>query len=154
VMADLDHFKELNDTHGHDVGDRALRVFVSVFKSVLRPGDLACRYGGEEFVVALPNCDGENATRVCDRIREALALASLDGSIPVFTSSFGVAPPRLGATLQDLVAEADIALYEAKGAGRDRSVMLDPVRRAEAEARFAVERERFEVPSIQPTVRS
>jgi diguanylate cyclase (GGDEF)-like protein len=138
VMADLDHFKQLNDTHGHDAGDRALRVFVSVLKSVLRPGDLACRYGGEEFVLALPNCDGADAIRVCERIREALALAGLDGSVPVFTCSFGVAPPRLGASLQDLVAEADAALYEAKHAGRDRSVVLDPVRRAEAEARFAL----------------
>jgi diguanylate cyclase (GGDEF)-like protein len=94
VMADLDHFKQLNDTHGHDAGDRALRVFVSVLRSELRPGDLACRYGGEEFVLALPNCDGASAARVCDRIREALALAGLDGSIPVFTCSFGVAPPR------------------------------------------------------------
>jgi PleD family two-component response regulator len=90
-------------------------------------------------VLALPNCDGTSAARVCDRIREALALAGLDGSIPVFTCSFGVAPPRLGSTLQDLVAEADAALYEAKHAGRDRSVMLDPVRRAEVEARFTVE---------------
>ena len=149
VMADLDHFKELNDTHGHDAGDRALRVFVSVLKSTLRPGDLACRYGGEEFVLALPNCDGFEATKICARIREALALAGLDGSVPTFTCSFGVAPPRPESSLQDLVAEADAALYEAKNSGRDRSVMLDIPRRAEAEveaaARAAADRvaERF-----------
>jgi diguanylate cyclase (GGDEF)-like protein len=148
VMADLDHFKELNDTHGHEAGDRALRVFVSVLKSELRPGDLACRYGGEEFVLALPNCDGQEATRVCERIRETLALAGLDGKVPMFTSSFGVAPPRLGATLQELVAEADAALYEAKSAGRDRSVMLDPVRRAELESRFAVAAAGSDDPSV------
>jgi diguanylate cyclase (GGDEF)-like protein len=138
VMADLDHFKQLNDTHGHEAGDRALRVFVSVVKSILRPGDLACRYGGEEFVLALPNCDGHGATKVCERIREALALAGLDGKVPGFTCSFGVAPPRLGASLQELVNEADAALYEAKHAGRDQAVLLDPVRRAELETRFAV----------------
>jgi diguanylate cyclase (GGDEF)-like protein len=147
-MADLDHFKDLNDTHGHDAGDRALRVFVSVLRSVLRPGDLACRYGGEEFVVALPNCDGESALRVCERLREALALAGLDGTVPVFTSSFGVAPPRMGATLQDMVSEADAALYEAKDAGRNRSVMLDAVKRAELEARLDLAIGRFEEPSI------
>jgi diguanylate cyclase (GGDEF)-like protein len=129
VMADLDHFKELNDAHGHETGDRALRVFVSVLKSVLRPGDLACRYGGEEFVLALPNCDGVTAAMVCERVREALALASLDGAVPGFTCSFGIAPPETGATLQELVNEADAALYEAKHAGRDRSVLLDPARR-------------------------
>jgi diguanylate cyclase (GGDEF)-like protein len=138
VMADLDHFKQLNDAHGHEAGDRALRVFVSVLKSVLRPGDLACRYGGEEFVLALPNCDGPGAERVCDRIREALALAGLDGTVPGFTCSFGITPPRLGATLQELVNEADAALYDAKAAGRDRSVLLDPVRRAELEQRFGI----------------
>jgi diguanylate cyclase (GGDEF)-like protein len=138
VMADLDHFKQLNDTHGHEAGDRALRVFVSVLKSLLRPGDLACRYGGEEFVVALPNCEGSTAAAVCDRVREALALAGLDGTVPNFTCSFGIAPPREGVTLQELVNEADAALYEAKHAGRDRSVLLDPVRRAELEARVAI----------------
>jgi diguanylate cyclase (GGDEF)-like protein len=148
VMADLDHFKDLNDTHGHDAGDRALRVFVSVLRSVLRPGDLACRYGGEEFVVALPNCDGESALRVCERLREALALAGLDGTVPVFTSSFGVAPPRMGASLQDMVSEADAALYEAKGAGRNRSVMLDALKRADLEARINLTAGRFEEPSI------
>ena len=148
VMADLDHFKDLNDTHGHDAGDRALRVFVSVLRSVLRPGDLACRYGGEEFVLALPNCDGDAALRVCERLREALALAGLDGTVPVFTCSFGVAPPRMGATLQDMVSEADAALYEAKDAGRNRSVMLDAIKRAELEARINLTVGRFEEPSI------
>ena len=94
-------------------------------------------------MLALPNCDGESAGRVCERIREALALASLDGSVPVFTSSFGVAPPRLGSTLQDLVAEADSALYEAKSGGRNRSVVLDPVRRAEAESRYTPSEDRY-----------
>ena len=146
VMADLDHFKQLNDTHGHEAGDRALRVFVSVLKSTLRPSDLACRYGGEEFVLGLPGCDGEEATRVCARIREALALATLDGSVPRFTCSFGVAPPRPDASLTDLIAEADAGLYQAKSAGRDRSVMIDvpgtDQAELEASVRAAVERVR------------
>jgi diguanylate cyclase (GGDEF)-like protein len=115
---------------------------------VLRPGDLACRYGGEEFVLALPNCDGDSALRVCDRLREALALAGLDGTVPVFTSSFGVAPPRIGATLQEMVSEADAALYEAKNDGRDRAVMLDALKRVELEARINLGLGRFEEPSI------
>ncbi len=127
VMADLDHFKTLNDTHGHDAGDRALRMFVGVLRSTLRPTDLACRYGGEEFVIALPDCDANAAARVCERLAEALTLANMEGSTPAFTCSFGIAPGRADASLQELVTEADAALYEAKRQGRDRWVILDHV---------------------------
>ena len=87
--------------------------------------DLFEYFEGDEFVLALPNCDGPAATRVCERIREALALAGLDGKVPGFTCSFGVAPPRSGASLQELVNEADAALYDAKHAGRDCVVVRD-----------------------------
>lgn len=113
VMADLDHFKLLNDSHGHEAGDRALRLFVNVLQSMLRPIDIACRYGGEESLL------------VCERIREALALSLQSGTSPVFTSSFGVMEWDGRLTLEQLVANADAALYQAKAGGRNRAVLFD-----------------------------
>lgn len=123
VMADLDEFKRLNDAHGHESGDRALRTFVTVLKSVIRPEDIACRYGGEEFVVAFSDCSIDEAVAACERIREGLVLASADGSVVPFTSSFGVAAWGAAATLPEVIACADRALYEAKSNGRNRAVV-------------------------------
>ena len=86
VMADLDHFKTVNDTFGHDAGDRALRLFSRVLTSSLRPEDIVSRYGGEEFVVLLPGCSADDAVRAMERLRENLALAVSSGSVPSFTS--------------------------------------------------------------------
>ena len=125
VMADLDHFKVLNDTHGHELGDRALRVFSNLLRASLRPVDISCRYGGEEFTVVLPGCSPAEAVQVCERLRETLALATQVGSAPEFTASFGVAPSSDELTLEEITANADIALYEAKRSGRDRAVVFD-----------------------------
>jgi diguanylate cyclase (GGDEF)-like protein len=122
LFGDLDRFKLVNDVHGHDAGDRALRVFSGALAAALRPDDLACRYGGEEFVVLLPECDRDEAVRVAERIRATLASA-LDGSdLPSFTVSFGVASSRHDATFDEVVELADRALLAAKAAGRDRVV--------------------------------
>jgi diguanylate cyclase (GGDEF)-like protein len=123
VMADLDHFKRINDTFGHEAGDRALRVFARVVREAVRPQDLVCRYGGEEFALALPVRTADDAVRICDRIREELALALTAGSHPVFTASFGIAAPDGELSYEELVARADIALYQAKQAGRNRTVL-------------------------------
>jgi diguanylate cyclase (GGDEF)-like protein len=122
VMADLDHFKTLNDTFGHDAGDRALRLFSRVLTASVRPEDVVCRYGGEEFVVLLPGCDAEAGVRAMERLRENLALAVGGGSVPSFTCSFGVTDSTVGRSLGELIEVADAALLSAKRDGRNRIV--------------------------------
>jgi len=120
AYGDLDHFKVLNDTHGHDAGDQALRLFARVLGESLRPGDIAARYGGEEFVVVLPNCTTITATSILERVRESLALALNAGHVPAFTVTFGLASSAYAADFDDILAIADQALLEAKAAGRNR----------------------------------
>ncbi len=123
VMVDLDHFKGLNDAHGHDTGDRSLRIFAATLRNAVRPGDLVSRHGGEEFLVVFPDTDADAAAAVAERVREALALALTDGAHPTFTASFGVADHRVGRTFADVVAAADAALLTAKRDGRNRVVL-------------------------------
>jgi diguanylate cyclase (GGDEF)-like protein len=119
VMVDLDWFKSLNDTHGHETGDRALRVFAETLREAIRSEDLACRYGGEEFVVMLPRAEIHEAIEVMDRVRELLARVTLRGDVPSFTASFGIAHSSDADDLDELFLRADRALFAAKDAGRD-----------------------------------
>jgi diguanylate cyclase (GGDEF)-like protein len=123
VLADLDHFKNLNDTHGHDAGDRALRMFSRVLRRTLRENDLLCRYGGEEFLIVLPGLTTEQAAVVFDRVRLELDMAASSGQVPPFTVSAGVIDSSHGATLAELVTNADECLMRAKAGGRNQSVM-------------------------------
>jgi diguanylate cyclase (GGDEF)-like protein len=125
AYGDLDHFKSLNDTHGHDAGDQALRLFARVLGDSLRPGDIAARYGGEEFVIVLPDCSTAVATSVLERVRESLALALSAGRVPPFTVTFGVASTAYAADFGEIVAIADGALLDAKSAGRNRVSVAD-----------------------------
>ena len=122
VMADLDHFKAINDTYGHETGDRALRVFADTLRKSLRANDLLCRRGGEEFAITFPDCQPDVATAVLDRVRMQLQLAIREAGLPSFTASFGVTPAFLAEDLDLLLARADAALFEAKRNGRDRIV--------------------------------
>ena len=120
VMADLDHFKGLNDARGHEAGDRALRVFAETMRKEMRGEDLACRYGGEEFAIVLPGVDLHEAVEVVERIRSSLAQATRRGEAAAFTCSFGIAHSTDADDFEDLVQRADQALFAAKDAGRDR----------------------------------
>jgi diguanylate cyclase (GGDEF)-like protein len=124
VMADVDHFKRVNDTLGHAAGDRALALFAELLRAHLRSDDLVARYGGEEFVMLLGGVSAQEATDVLDRFRARLADAT-STQPPVFTASFGVADAGSGKSLSDLIRRADSALYRAKEEGRDRVVIDD-----------------------------
>jgi diguanylate cyclase (GGDEF)-like protein len=123
AMADLDHFKQLNDRHGHDSGDRALRTFARVVREAVRAEDLVSRHGGEEFVVILPGLDAGGATSVLERLREQLRQAVGSALVPEFTVSLGVADSSWSTDLDDVLRAADRALLDAKAAGRDRLVV-------------------------------
>jgi len=120
AFGDLDHFELLNDVHGHDAGDRALRLFARVLRDSVRPSDIPARYGGEEFVTVLPDCAVADAIRVVERVRKRLGVALEAGSVPEYTVSFGIAANEGGMTFSQTVELADQALLEAKRAGRDR----------------------------------
>jgi diguanylate cyclase (GGDEF)-like protein len=125
AMADLDHFKNINDTFGHEAGDRALRLFSQVVLGHVRADDVVGRYGGEEFVFVFPGQTTERASETLERLRAELASAQSDGATPRFTVSFGVSDSRSGATMDEALRRADEALGEAKRGGRDRVVRAD-----------------------------
>jgi diguanylate cyclase (GGDEF)-like protein len=126
AYGDLDHFKALNDTFGHELGDRALAAFAEVVAELVRPDDLAARYGGEEFVVVLPDCAVEEAVEVVNRVRTALAGALAAAGLPPFTVSWGVADSDQAHSFSRVVALADAALLRAKAEGRDRVLVAGP----------------------------
>jgi diguanylate cyclase (GGDEF)-like protein len=123
VYGDLDHFKQLNDVFGHSAGDRALRAFSQVLRDSLRPSDVACRYGGEEFVLVLPGCPVNEAIPILERVRQRLADRLTSGGLPAFTVSFGVATSDQTTDFDQTVNLADDALLRAKATGRDRIVV-------------------------------
>ncbi len=123
AMADLDHFKHLNDTYGHDTGDRALRLFSRVVKDAVRDSDVVSRHGGEEFVIVLPGADVTTAAPVLHRIRSTLADAINTAQVPPFTVSIGLVDSTWSEDLVSLMRSADRALREAKDQGRDRVII-------------------------------
>jgi diguanylate cyclase (GGDEF)-like protein/PAS domain S-box-containing protein len=125
AIADLDHFKQLNDARGHEAGDRALRVFAQVAQQTLRDDDIIARWGGEEFMIALPGLDQHQAVAVLERIRDSLSRAHTGGH-PPFTASFGLTDSTRAETLEQLVHLADGGLYASKQGGRDRISIGDP----------------------------
>lgn len=133
AIADLDHFKLLNDTYGHEAGDRALRMFAEVLRGAVRADDVAGRWGGEEFVLLLPELSAREAAAVLDRIRTELAAACDRNDGPAFTVSIGVVDTTAGDSVDALVGLADDCLYVAKEAGRDR-VIVGPVAPADDSA--------------------
>jgi two-component system cell cycle response regulator len=127
MITDLDRFKQVNDKFGHDGGDEVLREFARRLRKNVRGIDLACRFGGEEFVVVMPDTDPEIAEKVAERVRAEIAqtpfLTGASGATINVTVSVGVSALRRGKdSVQDLMKRADVALYEAKTGGRNRVV--------------------------------
>ncbi|TCO19207.1 diguanylate cyclase (GGDEF)-like protein [Kribbella steppae] len=134
LLIDIDHFKQVNDRHGHLVGDEALRAVATILRSAIRAKDVIGRFGGEEFVIALPDTGLDDATVTADRLRNAVAASplaamcagvlddpDLDPDTFHLTVSIGVAVyPADGITVDDLLLRADRAMYAAKAAGRNR----------------------------------
>ena len=125
AMADLDHFKSLNDKYGHETGDRALRLFSQVLSESVRTADLVSRHGGEEFVVALPDCPVDRVRAILDGLRERLDAAITVAGLPQFTVSFGLVQAQPGEHLPTVLTRADAALFQAKREGRNRVVVHD-----------------------------
>ena len=121
ALIDLDHFKRINDAHGHAAGDRVLQTFAAVARACLRDGDIIARYGGEEFVLLLPNTDADQFTACCERLREAFARAEPVGlKIDSLSLSAGMTLLVAGDDLDEALQRADQALYQAKRGGRNR----------------------------------
>ncbi len=123
LLLDLDHFKQVNDSFGHQVGDEVLRQVAGVIRSQVRPGDVVCRYGGEEFAILLYDVTLDQGRQIAERIRQAVQAFELvlpDGASLHMTVSGGVVPLEHGASMVDRFAEADRMLYRAKGAGRNQ----------------------------------
>ena len=130
VMFDIDHFKKINDHHGHQTGDEAIRLVSRTLREVSRDVDICGRYGGEEFVVILPNTPQEGALIFCERLRNAIAAKSVLGpahEVVQFTISLGIA--ELNEEIENAhqwVQQADVALYSAKNAGRNQTQIYSP----------------------------
>ena len=121
LMLDLDHFKRINDVHGHRIGDDALRAFARRAHGLLREGDVFTRYGGEEFVVVLPNTPLPVALQVAERLRSGISDSHLlNAPMLSVTVSIGVAELRVGQTVTELLEVADQAVYAAKHGGRNQ----------------------------------
>jgi diguanylate cyclase (GGDEF)-like protein len=134
-MIDIDHFKRINDTYGHPVGDLVIKALAETATKGLRPTDILARYGGEEFVITLPETDGDVAKRVAERLRAALEALTVpaDSAEVRFTVSIGVATFATGVSITAAMERADHALYRAKQHGRNR-VEIDEPAAAAAEA--------------------
>jgi diguanylate cyclase (GGDEF)-like protein len=118
-MLDIDHFKRVNDTYGHDTGDYVLRRITELIKENVRITDTLARYGGEEFVVILPETDVRGASRLIERMRKTIEKTSLDG-VGIITISAGISGYTRGDNCKSMITRADKALYLAKEEGRNR----------------------------------
>jgi diguanylate cyclase (GGDEF)-like protein len=127
LMIDIDHFKRVNDTHGHQIGDQAIQAMSGACVKALRPTDLLARYGGEEFIITLTHTDQVGAAKVAERLREAVTEIALptEQGVLKFTISIGVSTFFKRSLLEEVIGRADQALYQAKTSGRNR-VCLAP----------------------------
>ena len=120
LMLDLDHFKKVNDSYGHAVGDEVLKGLADILRSIVRQSDVAARIGGEEFVVLLTQTGVEGAYNIANRIRDTVAATNFPGVPKKVTVSLGVAGLHEGETFEAALARADVCLYQSKHSGRNR----------------------------------
>ena len=121
-MADLDRFKKVNDTYGHDVGDRVLKAIGKFLQQNIRDVDVVGRYGGEEFVLMIPEAAKDAAHSLSERLRKNLSEVKFE-NLPPITISLGIATyPQDGKDAEDLIRKADAAMYAAKRAGRNQVI--------------------------------
>lgn len=124
IMIDIDSFKHINDTYGHSVGEDVLIRLADIMKSGVRPTDYAGRWGGDEFVILLPDTDIDQSEKVADRMRRNFAEADILPDGKAVTASFGVTTSYEGETLESFYRRMDSALYTAKGAGKNQVILL------------------------------
>jgi diguanylate cyclase (GGDEF)-like protein len=136
VLIDIDHFKRINDEHGHAAGDEVLRSYANEILSIFRHHDLVARYGGEEFAVLLPNTRQDGVLRALEKVRRRVADVATQrggGQVPLPTFSAGVAEFRPGEAPTRFIERADSALYAAKRKGRNRTEVSDDAQAAEGQ---------------------
>ena len=123
IMLDIDHFKRINDTHGHLAGDEVLKWLAGMLKKTLRTSDILCRYGGEEFLIVVPETDLDTAQQLAERLRAGIEQSEIPIGGPTrlrFTISLGVADLQVDESYEHLIFRADQALYSSKNTGRNR----------------------------------
>lgn len=125
IALDIDHFKKINDWYGHDAGDAVLVSLAGLLRQACRTGDVVSRFGGEEFIILLPQTALEDAARTAERIREVVSITMFP-FVGAMTVSAGVASLADCGSREALLHRADEALYEAKGAGRDAVIVAGP----------------------------
>ena len=125
ILFDADHFKRVNDQHGHDMGDAVLQFLADIVRSQLRKSDIVARWGGEEFIALISEVDADTALAIADKLRRAVGTGQFPRQLKV-TISLGIALARRNDTAASLIKRADQALYRAKQAGRDRTILESP----------------------------
>jgi diguanylate cyclase (GGDEF)-like protein len=118
IMCDIDHFKQINDSFGHDVGDNALKIFSDKIKKNIREVDIFARWGGEEFMILMPNVKISDANSIAEKLRKVIETTNIK-AIDSLTASFGVTNFSSGDTMESFIKRADAALYQAKDKGRN-----------------------------------
>lgn len=158
LMLDIDHFKNINDTYGHAVGDAGIVLLVETIRKVIRPVDKLIRYGGEEFVVILDSTDLNEAQKVAEKIRNSFAMTKKysKGELNFNKSvSIGVsAMPQFSKDIWECINQADLALYEAKESGRNRVIAYSNEVQARANAKNEARKQTAQnaMPSVAPAV--